>query len=940
MIKKLWLCFFLTVSIAAASPTLVVFDLDDAYVISTRIETKVIQKFEGYALAVVDKDAIESLNQIADDVIVVDENYSPGSYWLEHQQWGLKDFGQAVPDVIFQAEYFRIFKAQPAQVEILRKEGLFITAVGDVSLPLKPHVKQSPIAVLSPGMATDLDSLVELVSVDSLESYIQHLQYLQAKCRLADSSQVVVRWLENKFYDFGYDEVEIQSFSEPPYPGANVICTKPGTVYPDEQIIIGSRYNSINNYENSEINDSGVDDNGAGIAVMLELARISADYPLRKTVKYICFNNEEQGLYSSYYYAVNAYNDGDDIALMINNDMIDYVSDDYLDFDVFSNEEADIYGDLIGSIARIYTSLIPVRYYNVYGGSEHYFFHQFGYPVIDLREGDHSLYHNSSYSMLENLDFDYLSYVTITNLGVLYTVSLIPGAIQGLTAFNRGDGASILLTWDNSPDPELAYYNVYVGDQISEMRLRFSATSAQALIDSLNESQLYYFGMTAVTTDGYESLIDDIVEAVPLAVPHRPDTLLVSPLFGAIQIGWSSARDLDFDHYNLYRGEGSKPDYTLYAQLESDSFFIDEDVNSGVKYYYRISAMDTTGLESDLSNEDHSFPVTFDMGILLVDETYDGDGSQDYPDDARQDSFYQAISANYAVEYCDYDKENGLRLNDIGPYSTLAWFDEDIMNQNLYGNQEMLARYLDLGGNLLFVGWRAFNSFANFPVAFKEADIPYQYFGIKDLYAIDTVDFIGALDAGQWPDVIPDSSRVLPIWNGVLPFVEVIEPVDESEVIYHYSSLSGDTLVDNKPCGLVHQGRNYNVVYLSFPLYHAGEGTAIQIFKQAMELFGEQSVFMEGLTGLPVQEKISLGQNFPNPFNRATNISYRINQACQVNLSVYNILGQKILELYDGFQQPGQYSVSFNSEELPSGVYFYRLSDGTSSFTRRMIILH
>jgi len=168
----------------------------------------------------------------------------------------------------------------------------------------------------------------------------------------------------------------------------------------------------------------------------------------------------------------------------------------------------------------------------------------------------------------------------------------------------------------------------------------------------------------------------------------------------------------------------------------------------------------------------------------------------------------------------------------------------------------------------------------------------------------------------------------------------VIEPVDEGEVIYRYSSLSGDTLVDDKPCGLVHQGGNYNVVYLTFPLYHAGEGTATQVFQQAMELFGEQSVFIEEWTDLPVQEKISLGQNFPNPFNSATNISYRINQACQVNLSVYNILGQKLLVLYDGFQQAGQYSVSYNAEGLPSGVYFYRLSDGKSSLTRRMIILH
>ncbi len=936
MIKKLWFCFFLTTSIAAGSPNLVVFDLDDARIISTRVEIRVIQKFEGYALAVVDDDALDSLNQTVDNIIVVDGDYSAGSYWLEHRQWGLKDFNKAVVDVVFQTEYFRVFKALPDEVENLRRKGLIITAISDTSLPLKPHVKHPLIDPPARTMINDLDSLVELVSTDSLKSYTKHLQYLQTKYNLADSDRVIIRWLENKFYDFGYDEVEIQSVDTSLCPAVNIICTKAGIIYPEKQIIIGSCYNSSNGYEN---NNSGGADNGAGIAVTLELARISANYPLQKTVKFVCFYNEDQSLYGSYYYVVNTCNNGDDIVLMINNDMAGSVNDNYLDLNIFSNEEASAYGDLLGSIARIYTSLFPIRHYNVFGGSEHYFFQQFGCPVIDLKKRDYSLHNNSSWNSLEGSNFDYINYVTIVNLGALYTINHIPGAIRELTAVNRGDGSSILLSWDSSPDPELAYYNVYIGDHVSDIRLKFSATSTQALIDSLNEGKLYYFGVTAVNVDGYEGFIGDIIEAVPMAVPHRPDTLIVSPLFGAIRIEWYSARDLDFDHYNLYRGEGENHDYALYARLESDNFFIDEDVNSGVKYYYRVSAMDTTGLESDPSNADYSFPVTFDMGILLVDEN-GCDGYQGFPDDVQQDSFYQAISANYIVEFYDYNENNSLRLNDIGPYSTIAWFDEDVISQSLYDNQEVLARYLDFGGNLLFIGWRAFNPFSEYPVTFREADIPYQYFGIRNVSATDTVDFVGALDAGQWPDIIPDSSRVLSIWNDALPFVEVIEPVDESEVIYHYSSLNGDTLVDNKACGLVHQGDNYNVVYLTFPLYHAGEGTGTQVFKQVMELFGEQTVFIGGLAEKPVIERISLGQNFPNPFNRATNISYRINQACQVNLSVYNILGQKLFELYDGFQQPGRYSVSFNSEELPSGVYFYRLSDSESSFTRRMIILH
>ncbi|MBI5477155.1 MAG: T9SS type A sorting domain-containing protein [Ignavibacteriales bacterium] len=74
-----------------------------------------------------------------------------------------------------------------------------------------------------------------------------------------------------------------------------------------------------------------------------------------------------------------------------------------------------------------------------------------------------------------------------------------------------------------------------------------------------------------------------------------------------------------------------------------------------------------------------------------------------------------------------------------------------------------------------------------------------------------------------------------------------------------------------------------------------------------------------------------LEQNYPNPFNPNTNIKYRISKTEFVTLKVYDILGQEVATLVNDVKQPGEYSVSWNAEGLPSGIYFCKISAGSPS---------
>jgi hypothetical protein len=83
----------------------------------------------------------------------------------------------------------------------------------------------------------------------------------------------------------------------------------------------------------------------------------------------------------------------------------------------------------------------------------------------------------------------------------------------------------------------------------------------------------------------------------------------------------------------------------------------------------------------------------------------------------------------------------------------------------------------------------------------------------------------------------------------------------------------------------------------------------------------------------------TLNQNYPNPFNPSTTIQYNVPQRSYVNLSIYNIIGQRVAVLVDGEKDAGFYSVEFNAVNLPSGVYIYRLQSPESVQTRKMILL-
>ncbi len=100
----------------------------------------------------------------------------------------------------------------------------------------------------------------------------------------------------------------------------------------------------------------------------------------------------------------------------------------------------------------------------------------------------------------------------------------------------------------------------------------------------------------------------------------------------------------------------------------------------------------------------------------------------------------------------------------------------------------------------------------------------------------------------------------------------------------------------------------------------------------------------EPKTELQAPDAFGLSQNFPNPFNPETQISYSLPQDAHVTLTIFNIVGQKVKTLVDELQDAGYKTIHWDGKndsgnEVSSGIYFYRIQAGDYSQTKRMVLL-
>jgi hypothetical protein len=361
----------------------------------------------------------------------------------------------------------------------------------------------------------------------------------------------------------------------------------------------------------------------------------------------------------------------------------------------------------------------------------------------------------------------------------------------------------------------------------------------------------------------------------------------------------------------------------------NDLHFLDTTVENGVTYHYTIKAATLDGFYSDSSMEATATPTAFSMnqGVLVIDETRDGTGTAISPTDAMVDDFYNAVLTGVTHTNYDFNTSGTPTLEQLSHYSTVLYHDDDFSTHSIQNITNILGSYVIGGGNLIISGWK---TATQLPVSFLDIFFP----GVTVNY-VGTPDFISA-QSTIYPNLILNPDKLTSTWNGHLSMVDTFTNV--TNPMY-----TGNFIEDSPNQGqaiAIRAQQNGELILLGFPLYEMmDDGVRGFLLSLLQEI--DPSVPNIGIAQPQINASLSI---FPNPFNHVTSVRYSIPRQGKVNVTIYNLRGQKVKTLINEETRAGENTLSWNGlddlgNQVASGVYFSKMEANGHKITKRMLLI-
>jgi len=357
-------------------------------------------------------------------------------------------------------------------------------------------------------------------------------------------------------------------------------------------------------------------------------------------------------------------------------------------------------------------------------------------------------------------------------------------------------------------------------------------------------------------------------------------------------------------------------------------------------YYIAVSAFNQDGIEGPMKElSDRPVLVTMDQGILIVD---DSEGGILNPSDSAVDEFYSALLHNFTVTSYDAFQAQEIDLEELGKYSSILWHVNKqtgitTLNRNIYE----VVKYLRLGGNILFTLYqpqRAISKLTNYPINWPQGSFIYDYLNIDTINHIQNSAFnYGSPATPGYPLIEVDTSKTPATNDHHLSYIEALSPNNDGSVIYMYGTAYNSSTAQGSmaglPVGVESNIPGFKTVTLSFPLYYMN-------FAQARNLVWEIMVnkFGETPTGINNMNPDDAGFSlYPNPAMNTTTLSIFLEAPSTVNIRIYNILGNEVMNIPAGLQAAGSYSKTISLARFSPGVYFIRTDINGNIQTKRLI---
>jgi len=180
----------------------------------------------------------------------------------------------------------------------------------------------------------------------------------------------------------------------------------------------------------------------------------------------------------------------------------------------------------------------------------------------------------------------------------------------------------------------------------------------------------------------------------------------------------------------------------------------------------------------------------------------------------------------------------------------------------------------------------------------------------EDVYRNQTFEII-ILDTAVWPTLTGDN-----------------------EIIFQYNNIGS---VYSTSVGICSPDRRYGIGYIFDDDYAAGAATLVN--SRAIKFTTGSDYLTDSDDRAEIPSEFRLAQNYPNPFNASTLIEFALPEGGPVSLQVFNILGQKVATLVDRSYDAGIHQAVWQAADVPSGLYFYRLTAPGADLTKRMTLI-
>jgi hypothetical protein len=779
---------------------------------------------------------------------------------------------------------------------------LFILNIQIILFPQSPVVQQ----------------ILDSVNLDSLSYFVGELsgeiptivdgtlQTISSRHKDHLGNHLAETYLKQKMQSYGLPTT-IQSCLPYSTTAKNVLATQVGTQFPNKKYIICAHYDDFT----FDIIAPGADDNASGTAAVIESARIFSQHSFPFTTVYALWDEEEQGIIGSSYYATQATNVGDSILGVINMDMIAYDSNDDGICNVHNRDvgsSTQLYNKMLEVNTQYEINLNMVSYDPGYTFSDHASFWEKGFGAILLieDENDFNKYYHSVNDLLQYFNKSY--FVKSVKLALATLASLAMNL--NLDIFHTPIASMIT--------PQIVKAN--------------SLISTDLPIDSGTLAPRLYYR----TRQGAESfgLFTEVI-GIPVGNGSYDFTLPALVLGSVVQ------------YYIAVQDSNGNISKTL--PLGGSGF--NPPGNIPPKIFFQFYVADLAFVMSDDANSLDSW--TSSGGWNITSEKYV----------SAPFSFTDSPIGNY-ISHANASLKYNNQIDLVNVLGASLEYDAqwDIQSHLDYGQVQISTNngitWIPLAGQYTKLGTGAFqpngkplydgiqsswihevidiSSFTNYPISLRFL-LRSDRTGNQDGWYIDNIKI------SFYSDAVPvelssftasaNSKEVTLNWSTATELNN-----QGFEVQRKFGDNSFATIGSVKGHGTTTSPYNYTYVD---KLTDAGK----YFYRLKQIDYGGKYEYLQTVEiNWSPFTSYKLEQNYPNPFNPTTKISFAIPlfggaRGGSVTLKVYDVLGNEVRTLIIEGMAAGYHSVDFTATNLPSGVYFYQLRAGAFVETRKMILL-